>query len=164
MNPQDPYCEWPEGCTSHKENNRLPYCGTHNHEQRRIDSQGSRQKKVYVIPKRSAKGIKREAEKQKVYKTMTVTEMVCSACGTTHSLTPSHILPQGQYGAFAADSRNVVWDCIECHTKWEHGNLSQCEELSNWPQRLDIIEELSPIYFFRRFGLILAEYRRKKNI
>lgn len=160
----NPYCEWP-GCTKHKENNMLPFCGNHNREQRKTDSQGSRQKKVYTIPKRSEKGSKREAEKQKAYNVLkSTTEMVCSNCGTTHSLTPSHILPQGQYGTFAADVRNILWDCVECHMKYEHGTLKECETLSNWKQRLDIIQFLSPIYFFRRFGLLLAQYRREKNM
>lgn len=165
MDPSNPYCEWPETCHRHKENNKLPFCASHNIESRKAERTGSREKKVYNIPRVSKKGARDEAAKQKAYDHLKkTTEMVCSSCGTTHSLTPSHILPQSQYGSFKADTRNILWDCITCHHKYEHGTLAQCETLGNWKQRLDIIQLLSPIYFFRRFKLFLADYRREKNI
>lgn len=159
-------CTWTEEeCFNLCEGN-TDYCATHNHALRKQAKADSKPKKEpYKIPTHSKTGARKEAAKQKAYDIVKATQPhSCSNCGTIHDLTPSHVLPQSQWGTFAADPRNIILDCVECHNWWEHGTLEDCEQLTNWKQRLDIIQELAPIYFFRRFGQLLHEYRRQKNI
>ena len=159
-------CTWDEEPCDNMCEGNAPFCGTHNKETRkRAKAKDAPKKPAYKIPTHSKTGARKEAEKQKAYVIVKATQPhCCSNCGTTHDLTPSHVLPQGQWGTFAADPRNIILDCVECHNWWEHGTLEDCEQLSNWKQRLDIIELLAPIYFFRRFGLLLSEYRRQKKV
>lgn len=101
-----------------------------------------------------------------VYAKMDATQpMICLCCGDPR-VTHSHILPRSQYKTFAANPRNIVYQCVTHHDIWEHGPLEAVEQLGNFNTILDRIEELAPYYFFRRFGVILEDYlnERKKTI
>lgn len=152
-----------EGCSRPVENKDTGLCATHSAALRKAAR--TKEKKVYTIPRVSKKGQQREAALAATTKKMDATmHHVCSSCGTTHSLTHSHILPKSQYPKYAATPMNIVYDCINCHERYEHGTLEQCSSLGNWRHRLNVIQSLAPEYFFRRFGLLISEYRQQTNL
>ncbi len=160
------FCKEP-GCELRAENQDTGHCATHGRAARKKatqQAQAETRDKPKPIKQLSKKGQQREAEINKAYKEIAAERPHhCCNCGD-QECTHSHILPRGQYGTFAADKRNIVYDCFVCHDIWEHGTLADVEQMSTFKMRLDIIQLLSPIYFFRRFGLILSEYRRDKNV
>ncbi len=150
-----------ERCSAQEEANGL--CARHNREARKR-AQAKPKAKPTAIRRLSAKGQQREAAIHKAYKQIEQERPhYCWNCGD-NECTHSHILPRGQYQEFAANVRNIVYDCFACHDIWEHGSLEDVEQMSTFSQRLDIIQELYPGYFFRRFGLILSEYRSIKKV
>lgn len=151
-----------ENCTAPVENEEIGLCATHAREARKLQAQALKPKKVYTIPQRSAKGQARETELQKTYRLFDASmPHHCSNCGDNFYLTHSHILPQGQYPEHAHTIINIVFDCIQCHDIWEHGDLQQVEQMTNFKYRLSVIAKLAPEYFFRRFSIALQDYRNK---
>lgn len=117
--------------------------------------------KKTAIKKRSEKGQKIASELAKVYKVVdSITSQFCGNCGSNKT-EHSHILPQGQYPEHRLNPINIFRDCRGCHLIWEHGTLSEVENLKDWPKRLKVIEKLEPIYFFRRFKVNIEYYANR---
>ncbi len=155
------YCK-EEGCDSPVENKDTGLCATHSKAMRKAAQVASKPVKKYKIAALSKKGAQRKASLNKTYDLFDrIMPHFCSNCGSPNELTHSHMLPQGQYKALSDNVYNILFDCYTCHDIYEHGDLYDCEQLNNWPQRIAIIQKLAPVYFFRRFGQLLSDYLRK---
>lgn len=105
------------------------------------------------------KDSRRKAPKSQIQKTtfrQEITERrpaVCSGCNsTTRSLTVSHTIPVSLAKHLEFEHDNVELECIECHTKWEHGTIEAKKQLYNYEQKIEYIKRVDPEYFNRKFS------------
>jgi len=100
-----------------------------------VEKQKAKPPKSYVIPSRSAKGKKREAEihaaKSKLKSESrdgSFTE--CGGCGKHFkSVDASHKVPVSQSGKLAAVPANIRLLCRGCHNAWENGTVLELVKL-----------------------------------
>lgn len=65
----------------------------------------------------SRKGRELKDSMYKMYEAKFSNESLCTGCKTSQNLTPSHILPQGQFPQYKDKSWNVTPHCLSCHDK-----------------------------------------------
>jgi len=118
--------------------------------------------KRYVIPSRSVKGKKKEAEIQAAKSKLkseardgAFTE--CDGCGKHFKrVDGSHKVPVSQSGKLAAVPENIRLLCRDCHNAWENGTVP---ELINLRCFLEDMEYLA-VYDWKRFCNV---YRRIRD-
>jgi YesN/AraC family two-component response regulator len=88
-------------------------------------------------------------------------EHVCTGCGTTETLTHSHLIPRSRRPDLVAVYENITLHCIEnaCHDKWEGVNRV---ELLDYGANMKVVKMLDEEYY----NLIInkqLEYGRGKR-
>lgn len=151
-----------EGCKRPVENKDTGLCATHGAEERKRARQAGAPKKQYRIPPVSEQGKRRKKEKEFAYKQVDAKgQQHCGGCGYAKPLTHSHILPVSQYPKHAANPENIFMDCIECHTRWEHGSWEDVQVLLDIDKRLQTANKLDKQYVGRRFLLRNPNFKLK---
>lgn len=74
-------------------------------------------------------------------------EHICEGCGTNKTITHSHTIPRSRRKDLELDKNNIVYLCMNCHWKWEHGTKKQKAELLNLPKMLNYIFDVDTEYF-----------------
>lgn len=72
---------------------------------------------------------------------------ICESCGTTQNLTHSHIIPKSIRSDLGLEITNIIYQCINCHTIWEHGSWEQKMKLSNFNKMMNYIKETDLKYY-----------------
>jgi len=159
-------------CEAKAENRDLSLCATHN-KQRIKDERPPPPPKVYkglqskaVLSSRSTLRLVSDRQKgqnaaiARAYKVVDARPAICVSCGATSGLTHSHVLTRGKWEAHEDNPENILRECQECHTIWEH-NKPQAKLLhASWNQKIDIIKMLEPGYL-RELQMKNAELWRK---
>ena len=67
-------------------------------------------------------------------------DIFCTGCGTTSSLSHSHLVPRSKRGDLTAVRENITWHCMDkCHDIWEHGTLEQMKTLDDFEKNMKYI-------------------------
>jgi 5-methylcytosine-specific restriction endonuclease McrA len=69
----------------------------------------------------------------------------CTGCGTSDSLTHSHIIPRSRRADLTTDKRNITYHCLSCHNKWEG---KQRVELMDYERNMAYIKEVDKEYYY----------------
>lgn len=94
-------------------------------------------------------------QKQKVayQKFDLLTPHVCAGCGSTKSLSHSHIIPRSIDSTLEDNIENMTFHCLiglnnseGCHSKWESNNWEKMSSLLDFEQRLDYIKKNNERY------------------
>ena len=81
-----------------------------------------------------------------VYKTMRETRgQYCTGCGSSDSLTHSHIITRSRRPDLQTDINNITYHCVECHNKWEG---KQRVELMDYERNMAYIKEVDKEYYY----------------
>lgn len=77
------------------------------------------------------------AEKSRIKKRMQAEKNICFTCESAKGETLSHIIT-AKNKAFELIPRNLVLECRECHTLWEHHKTLYAEMFpSKWEEKLE---------------------------
>lgn len=100
--------------------------------------------------KRPKKSIKLKTNKQAsidrklttIYQNLHIPK-VCSGCGTTQTLTHSHLIRRSLRSDLVTDPNNIVYHCLEnkCHVKWESNDIITMSQLHGFNQHLLYVYE-----------------------
>jgi len=135
------YCSFPD-CDRHAFINGL--CYTHDKEKKKEAKDKLKVKKIYKIPAKSKKQKAKDKELHKVYNEMDNREtQYCTGCGTTETLTHSHLLPRSLFKKHEASPDNIVFHCLKCHSVWE--SLLSCN-LMDYQINMKKMQQLEPQY------------------
>jgi len=118
--------------------------------------------KRYVIPSRSAKGKRKEAEIQAAKSKLkseardgAFTE--CGGCGKHFKrVDASHKVPVSQSCKLAAVPENIRLLCRDCHTVWENGTVMELIKLRCFLEDMEYLAVYDWKRFFRVYCRILA--------
>ena len=89
------------------------------------------------------------AQKKKAYAVVDAGPQVCVSCGDTSNLTHSHVLTVGQFPQHRANPANILLECMDCHTTWEHNKPLAKATQASWAQKMAIMQQLEPAEFAR---------------
>lgn len=89
------------------------------------------------------------SEKKKAYAVVDAGPRICCSCGGTDNLTHSHVLTVGRFPQHRANPANILLECMECHTVWEHDKSAAKRVHASWAQKMAIMEMLEPAEFVR---------------
>ena len=87
--------------------------------------------------------------KKQAYAVVDAGPRVCVSCGTTERLTHSHVLTVGQFPQHEANPVNILLECAECHTIWEHNKAQAKRIQASWGRKMAIMQQLEPAEFAR---------------
>jgi hypothetical protein len=111
-------------------------------------SEPAKPRKIYQLPKQSAKKAQREKELSALRKKKKQEIKYCETCGVTGVfLSYSHIVKVSGYMDLELHPENAILECIDCHTAYEHGSLADKMKQKSWPRKLAVILKLEPAYF-----------------
>jgi hypothetical protein len=151
-------------CGRKAENRDLGLCATHNRQRIKSERPAPEQKpRAGLKPGKgfstgstlrpiSDKQRVREKEKAAAYAIVDADEesRFCVSCGETGGiLTHSHVLTDKQWPQHRANPRNILLECQECHTEWEHNKSLAKQKHASWAVKMEIWEELEPRDFQR---------------
>ena len=108
--------------------------------------------KASQIPLKTNKKMNQKSSKQKkidsayseTLKILAKREYICTGCGATDGLTPSHLVPRGVRRDLVAVARNVTWHCLTCHPIWESPRRM---ELNDYVENMEIVRRLDEKYY-----------------
>ena len=104
-------------------------------------------KKSSFIRKKSEKQKIRDEEIKEVYAEVDKGVQECSGCGSGRQLTRSHIIPRSRRKDLETKILNIVFDCMDCHTVWEHGEWEEKKKLLNFEKRMEYIKSVDSEYY-----------------
>lgn len=82
-------------------------------------------------------------------------EHKCESCGGSDMLSHSHIIPRSRRKDLETCKENIIYQCLPCHSKWEHGTLKEKWSLSNFQNMMDYIEKTD----FQYYNLITNKWQ-----
>ena len=108
--------------------------------------------KASQVPLKNTKKMNQKSSKQKVIdvaysgtlKILEKREYICTGCGATDGLTPSHLVPRSWNRSLVAVARNVTWHCLVCHPLWESPRRM---ELNDYEDNMEIVKKLDEDYY-----------------
>lgn len=78
---------------------------------------------------------------------------LCTGCLNRKPLTLSHIIPISLRKDLELDQDNLLLECMDCHTVWEHGTLEKKKALLNYQLKENYIKKVDPNYYERKFNI-----------
>jgi 5-methylcytosine-specific restriction endonuclease McrA len=93
---------------------------------------------------KSSKQKEIDTEYAETLKILAKREYICTGCGATDALTPSHLVPRSRKRSLVAVARNVTWHCLTCHPIWESPKRM---ELNDYTENMVIVKELDEEYY-----------------
>jgi hypothetical protein len=138
-------------CGSWKlENYTLKLCATCN-KQRLKTSKPTTAKKPKAVKRISEKHKATLASEQAFFKAMDSEGIKwCESCGdSAKPLTRSHIIPKGMYPQFRLTRENLMYECYECHFTWEHGSITEKQQLQSYEHKIEVIKKLCSEYLHK---------------
>lgn len=74
-------------------------------------------------------------------------EHICESCGSKNNLTHSHIIPRSRRSDLVFSDENIIYQCINCHTIWEHGDINEKKKLRNYDNMMNYIYRVDMEYY-----------------
>jgi nitrate/TMAO reductase-like tetraheme cytochrome c subunit len=148
-----------QACGRKVENRDLGLCATHNKARRQDERPAPEPKQRKPLQARqglqSRSTLRPVSDKQKIalaakkeaYKEVDKGAQVCCSCGATSQLTHSHVLTVKQFPQHAANPSNILLECQDCHTVWEHNKPLAKQLHASWRLKMNIMFWLEPQYF-----------------
>lgn len=100
-----------------------------------------------TLPLISAKMKQALKEKKQAYAVVDAGPQICVSCGDTNNLTHSHIVPVGQHPELRAVPENIVLECMDCHTIYEHNKPLARRLHASWAHKMAVMQRLAPSYY-----------------
>jgi len=103
-----------------------------------------------------SKKVRQKSDKQlginedlhEVYRQMAEEEDIfCTGCGTTSTLSHSHLVPRSKRSDLTAVRENITWHCFRCHDIWEHGTLEQLMAMNDFEKNMRYVWEVDLDYY-----------------
>jgi len=124
-------------------------CETCNRE--RLDGQKSpdnKKKKISKFIKQSLKQKENILRLKEVYAEIEKErEHVCESCESKTMLSHSHIIPRSRRKDLETDKKNIIYQCLTCHSIWEHGTQKQKAGLLNFDKMMEYIKSVDNEYY-----------------
>lgn len=123
----------------------------------RLDNQKTvKTNKHKLLTKQALKQKERVLDLKKVYEEIAEErEQICEGCRNTHVITHSHTIPKSRRKDLELQKKNIVYLCMKCHTKWEHGTLEDKNTLLNFNEMIEYIKENDNEFY----NLLIAKWQ-----
>lgn len=69
-------------------------------------------------------------------------EQLCAGCEKTNVITHSHTISRRRRKDLELEKENIVYLCMKCHTKWEHGSELDKRSLINFDEMMEYIKRV----------------------
>lgn len=74
-------------------------------------------------------------------------EQICEGCKNTNIITHSHTIARSKRKDLELEKDNIVYLCMSCHTKWEHGDEIDKRSLLNFDNMMEYIKNVDNSYY-----------------